>query len=96
VGGIGLAIAAALTEKGASVMASRRTWELRAAPARLPLLSGVRLRRHYIGPMKQRNWGRTVFISVQPVRGWAGEVRPTSIIQRFATPEEVAVLVAFV
>jgi hypothetical protein len=27
------------------------------------VLSGVRLSRHYIGPMKQRNWGRIVFIS---------------------------------
>ena len=27
------------------------------------VLSGVRLSRHYIGPMKQANWGRIVFIS---------------------------------
>src|SRR6266516_1192111 len=27
------------------------------------VLSGVRLSRHYIGPMMQRNWGRIVFIS---------------------------------
>jgi NAD(P)-dependent dehydrogenase (short-subunit alcohol dehydrogenase family) len=27
------------------------------------VLSGVRLSRHYIGPMQQRNWGRIVFIS---------------------------------
>src|SRR6266436_2420016 len=27
------------------------------------VLSGVRLSRHYIGPMKQQNWGRIVFIS---------------------------------
>jgi NAD(P)-dependent dehydrogenase (short-subunit alcohol dehydrogenase family) len=27
------------------------------------VLSGVRLSRHYIGPMKQSNWGRIVFIS---------------------------------
>ncbi len=27
------------------------------------VLSGVRLSRHYIGPMKQRNWGRIIFIS---------------------------------
>jgi NAD(P)-dependent dehydrogenase (short-subunit alcohol dehydrogenase family) len=27
------------------------------------VLSGVRLSRHYIGPMKERNWGRIVFIS---------------------------------
>src|SRR5450755_2422484 len=26
-------------------------------------MSGVRLSRHYIGPMKQKNWGRIVFIS---------------------------------
>jgi len=127
------------------------------------VLSGVRLSRHYIGPMKQKNWGRIVFISSEsalqiPVemihygmtktaqlavsRGLAetttgtavtvnavlpgptasegvndfvdglarnkgvdrgsiereffSQGRPTSIIQRFATPEEVAALVAFV
>lgn len=127
------------------------------------VLSGVRLSRHYIGPMKQRNWGRVVFISSEsglqiPVemihygmtktaqlavsRGLAETtagtgvtvnavlpgptssegvvdfvdrlskeegvdreefereffrtVRPTSILQRFATPGEVAALVAFV
>jgi NAD(P)-dependent dehydrogenase (short-subunit alcohol dehydrogenase family) len=27
------------------------------------VLSGVRMSRHYIGPMKQQNWGRIVFIS---------------------------------
>jgi NAD(P)-dependent dehydrogenase (short-subunit alcohol dehydrogenase family) len=27
------------------------------------VLSGVRLSRHYIGPMKQKNWGRIIFIS---------------------------------
>jgi len=27
------------------------------------VLSGVRLSRHYIGPMKEKNWGRIVFIS---------------------------------
>ncbi|HLY19823.1 MAG TPA: SDR family oxidoreductase [Bryobacteraceae bacterium] len=27
------------------------------------VLSGVRLSRHYIGPMKKRNWGRIIFIS---------------------------------
>jgi NAD(P)-dependent dehydrogenase (short-subunit alcohol dehydrogenase family) len=127
------------------------------------VLSGVRLSRHYIGPMKKRNWGRIVFISSEsgiqiPVemihygmtktallavsRGLAettvgtavtvnavlpgptasegankfvdglakakgvdrssverqffSEGRPTSLIQRFATPEEIAALVAFV
>jgi NAD(P)-dependent dehydrogenase (short-subunit alcohol dehydrogenase family) len=127
------------------------------------VLSGVRLSRHYIGPMKQKNWGRIVFISSEsalqiPVemihygmtktaqlaisRGLAettagtavtvnavlpgptasegvnqfvdglartkgvdrgsiereffSEARPTSIIQRFERPEEVAALVAFV
>src|SRR6266436_4551629 len=27
------------------------------------VLSGVRLSRHYIGPMKQKNWGRIIFVS---------------------------------
>jgi NAD(P)-dependent dehydrogenase (short-subunit alcohol dehydrogenase family) len=27
------------------------------------VMSGVRLSRHYIGPMKEKNWGRIVFIS---------------------------------
>jgi NAD(P)-dependent dehydrogenase (short-subunit alcohol dehydrogenase family) len=127
------------------------------------VLSGVRLSRHYIGPMKKNNWGRIVFISSEsalqiPVemihygmtktaqlavsRGLAettagtavtvnavlpgpteseGVVefvdkmaqnqgvdresvereffrtaRPSSILKRFATPQEVADLVAFV
>lgn len=127
------------------------------------VLSGVRLSRHYIGPMRQKNWGRVVFISSEsalqiPVemihygmtktaqlavsRGLAEttagtaltvnavlpgptasegvtdfvdrlattqgverravekefftSARPSSIIRRFATPEEVAALVAFV
>jgi NAD(P)-dependent dehydrogenase (short-subunit alcohol dehydrogenase family) len=127
------------------------------------VLSGVRLSRHYIGPMKQQNWGRVVFISSEsglqiPVemihygmtktaqlaisRGLAEttagtavtvnavlpgptesegvvgfvnklaaekgvkrqelekeffeKARPSSILQRFATPEEVAAVVAFI
>src|SRR5580700_8476831 len=127
------------------------------------VLSGVRLSRHYIGPMKQKNWGRIIFISSESAlqipaemihygmtktaqlaisRGLAettagtavtvnavlpgptasegvtqfvdglarakgvdrssvereffSEARPTSIIQRFEKPEEVAALVAFV
>lgn len=127
------------------------------------VLSGVRLSRHYLGPMKRRNWGRVVFISSEsalqiPVemihygmtktaqlavsRGLAETTagtavtvnavlpgptasegvnqfvetlasergvgrdrvereffqtaRPTSILRRFATPEEVAAVVAFV
>jgi NAD(P)-dependent dehydrogenase (short-subunit alcohol dehydrogenase family) len=127
------------------------------------VLSGVRLSRHYIGPMKHKNWGRIVFISSESAlqipaemihygmtktaqlaisRGLAettsgtavtvnavlpgptasegattfvdklakaqgidrgafereffAKARPTSIIQRFATSEEVASLVAFV
>jgi NAD(P)-dependent dehydrogenase (short-subunit alcohol dehydrogenase family) len=126
-------------------------------------MSGVRLSRHYLGPMKQKNWGRIVFISSEsglqiPVemihygmtktaqlaisRGLAEttagtavtvnavlpgptesegvidfvdrlasergtdrqafereffeKARPSSILQRFATPEEVASVVAFV
>lgn len=27
------------------------------------VMSGVRLSRHYLGPMKERNWGRIIFIS---------------------------------
>jgi NAD(P)-dependent dehydrogenase (short-subunit alcohol dehydrogenase family) len=127
------------------------------------VLSGVRLSRHYLGAMKQRNWGRIVFISSEsalqtPVemihygmtktaqlaisRGLAEttvgtavtvnavlpgptesegvsefvarlaaergidrsavekeffqHARPSSILQRFERPEEVAALVAFV
>lgn len=127
------------------------------------VLSGVRLSRHYIGPMRQKNWGRIVFISSEsalqiPVemihygmtktaqlaisRGLAETTagtaitvnavlpgptesegvadfvdrlasekgvdrhaieqeffktaRPSSILQRFATPEEVAAVVVFV
>jgi NAD(P)-dependent dehydrogenase (short-subunit alcohol dehydrogenase family) len=127
------------------------------------VLSGVRMSRHYMGPMKQQNWGRIVFISSEsalqiPVemihygmtktaqlaiaRGLAettagtavtvnsvlpgptasegvdgfvdnlartkgvdrgaiereffSKSRPTSLIRRFETPEEIAALVAFV
>jgi NAD(P)-dependent dehydrogenase (short-subunit alcohol dehydrogenase family) len=127
------------------------------------VLSGVRLSKHYMVPMKERNWGRIVFISSEsalqiPVdmihygmtktaqlavsRGLAEamagtgvtvnavlpgptasegvtdfveklaagqgldsaaiereffrDVRPSSLIKRFATPAEVAALVAFV
>ena len=127
------------------------------------VLSGVRLSRHYIGAMKERNWGRIVFISSESAlqippemihygmtktaqlaisRGLAEttagtavtvnavlpgptasegvtefvqqlakgqgtdvaavereffrDVRPSSLIKRFATPAEVAALVAFV
>jgi NAD(P)-dependent dehydrogenase (short-subunit alcohol dehydrogenase family) len=127
------------------------------------VLSGVRLSRHYMDGMRQRNWGRIVFISSESglqippemihygmtktaqlavSRGLAEttkgtgvtvnavlpgptasegvaefvaqlandrgidresvereffrDARPSSIIQRFATPDEVAVLVAFV
>lgn len=218
-GGIGLAIATALAEEGASVIVNGRTQErvdsalkrsgatygiaadlgtesgARAVTARFPevdilvnnlgifepkpfeqisdddwrrffevnVLSGVRLSRHYLEPMKRRNWGRIVFISSEsalqiPVemihygmtktaqlaisRGLAettagtavtvnavlpgptasegvnefvdrlartksvdrgsiereffSEARPTSILQRFARPEEIAALVAFV
>ena len=127
------------------------------------VLSGVRLSRHYIGSMKQKNWGRIIFISSESglqipkemihygmtktaqlavSRGLAettsgtgvtvnavlpgptksegvleflgrlaaaggvdastiereffAKARPSSLLQRFATPEEVAAVVAFV
>lgn len=127
------------------------------------VMSGVRLSRHYVGPMKQKNWGRIVFISSESglqipaemihygmtktaqlaisrglaetlagtavtvnavlpgptasegVEEFVGRiassqaiersavereffeiVRPSSILRRFVTPEEVAALVAFV
>lgn len=126
------------------------------------VLSGVRMSRHYIGPMKQKNWGRIIFISSEsglqiPIemihygmtktaqlaisRGLAEtttgtavtvnavlpgptdsegvaefvdrlakergisrsalekeffqKARPSSILQRFASPDEVAAVVAF-
>ena len=127
------------------------------------VLSGVRLSRHYIGPMRRKNWGRMVFISsesglqipkemihygvtktaqIAVARGLAEttagtgvtvnsvlpgptrsegveefvgklasangvdraaverefftKARPSSLLQRFATPEEVAAVVTFV
>jgi len=127
------------------------------------VMSGVRLSRAYLGAMKQRNWGRIVFISSESgicppaemvhygvsksaqlslsrglaetcagtgvtvnsvlpgptltegartffntlareqgigfddaVRKFFAEGRPTSILQRFATPDEVAALVTYV
>jgi NAD(P)-dependent dehydrogenase (short-subunit alcohol dehydrogenase family) len=114
------------------------------------VMSGVRLSRAYIGAMKQRNWGRIIFISSESgicppaemvhygmtksaqlsvSRGLAetcvgtltegakaffetlaaqqgigfdeatkkffAEARPTSLIQRFAKPEEVASMVTY-
>jgi NAD(P)-dependent dehydrogenase (short-subunit alcohol dehydrogenase family) len=127
------------------------------------VLSGVRLSRHYIGGMRQRNWGRIVFVSsesalqiptemihygvtktaqIAVARGLAETLagtgvtvnsvlpgptvsegvggflddlaaargvdqatvereffttaRPTSILQRFATPDEVAAMIVYV
>jgi NAD(P)-dependent dehydrogenase (short-subunit alcohol dehydrogenase family) len=127
------------------------------------VMSGVRLSRHYIGPMKRNNWGRIIFMSSESalqipvemihygmtktaqlaisrglaettagtavtvnavlpgpteservvgfVKSLAAEkgvereavekeffekARPSSILQRFATPEEIASVVAFV
>jgi NAD(P)-dependent dehydrogenase (short-subunit alcohol dehydrogenase family) len=127
------------------------------------VLSGIRLARHYVGGMRERNWGRIVFISSESalqiptemihygmtktaqlavarglaetlagtgvtvnsvlpgptasegVEAFVGQMaaargvdaataereffataRPSSIIQRFATPDEVAALVAYV
>jgi NAD(P)-dependent dehydrogenase (short-subunit alcohol dehydrogenase family) len=127
------------------------------------VLSGVRMSRHYIGPMKQKNWGRIVFISSESAlqipkemihygmtktaqiaiarglaettagtgvtvnsvlpgptksegvvafvdrlasasgvdsaaveRDFFSKARPSSLLQRFATTEEIAAVVAFV
>jgi NAD(P)-dependent dehydrogenase (short-subunit alcohol dehydrogenase family) len=127
------------------------------------VLSGVRMSRHYIGPMRQKNWGRIVFISSESAlqipkemihygmtktaqlaiarglaettagtgvtvnsvlpgptksegvlafvdrlasangvdsntveRDFFTKARPSSLLQRFATTEEVAAVVAFV
>jgi NAD(P)-dependent dehydrogenase (short-subunit alcohol dehydrogenase family) len=123
------------------------------------VMSGVRLSRHYIGPMKQNNWGRIIFVSSESAlqiplemihygmtktaqlaisrglaettagtavtvnavlpgptesegvlgfvdrlaaerraieQGFFKSARPSSILQRFATTEEVADVVAFV
>jgi NAD(P)-dependent dehydrogenase (short-subunit alcohol dehydrogenase family) len=127
------------------------------------VLSGIRLSRHYIAPMKEKNWGRIVFVSSESAlqipaemihygmtktaqlavsRGLAettvgtavtvnavlpgptasegvqgfvdglakhqgvdrasveheffSKARPSSLLQRFETPEEIAALVAFV
>jgi NAD(P)-dependent dehydrogenase (short-subunit alcohol dehydrogenase family) len=127
------------------------------------VMSGVRLSRHYIGPMRQKNWGRIVFISSESAmltpkemihygmtktaqlaisrglaettagtavtvnavlpgptksegvlefvgklaaakgidsdtleREFLQQTRPSSLLRRFATPEEVAAVVAFV
>src|SRR6478735_5223306 len=94
----------------------------------LNVMSGVRLSRQYLPGMRERNWGRVIFISsesalqiptesiaygavkaavIATARGLA-EInagtgvtvnsvlpRPTSIIQRFASPDEVAALIVY-
>ncbi len=54
----------------------------------LNVLSGVRLSRAYLPGMKERNWGR--------IRGRVLQDRPSSLLKRFATTEEVASLVTYV
>jgi NAD(P)-dependent dehydrogenase (short-subunit alcohol dehydrogenase family) len=106
------------------------------------VLSGVRLSRHYVAGMRERNWGRIVFVSSESAlqipaemihygmtktaqlavaRGLAETLagtgvtvnsvlpgptasdgvgafvaRPSSILKRFLTPEEVASMVSYV
>ena len=55
--GIGFAVAAALVKEG---KISDDDW---FRFFEINVLSGVRLSRHYLPGMKQRNWGRIVFIS---------------------------------
>ena len=47
-------------------------------------MSGVRLSRYYLPKMMAKNWE------------FFGTVRPSSLLKRFAPPDEVAALVAFV
>src|SRR6267142_1930923 len=71
--GIGFAIAAALAREGALVILNGRSQASvdaalgrvreHAPGAEVNVLSGVRLARAYLPAMKQRNWGRVVFIS---------------------------------
>jgi len=84
------------------------------------VLSGVRLTRHYLRGMRERNWGRVVFVSSESAvqipaeefvrqlaesqavdvatveRQFFETARPSSIIQRFASPEEVAAMIVYV
>jgi NAD(P)-dependent dehydrogenase (short-subunit alcohol dehydrogenase family) len=47
-----------------AILLARNLYDLRTFPAGFRyVLSGVRLSRHYLGPMKRANWGRIVFIS---------------------------------
>jgi NAD(P)-dependent dehydrogenase (short-subunit alcohol dehydrogenase family) len=62
------------------------------------VLSGVRLSRMYLPGMKDRGWGRIVFISSESAinKEFFKTVRPTSLLKRFINTEEVASLVAYV
>ncbi len=66
------------------------------------VLSGIRLSRHYVRGMRARAWGRIVFVSSESVdqatieRDLFKTARPSSVIQRFASVEEVAAMIAYV
>ena len=66
------------------------------------VMSGVRLARHYLPGMKERDWGRIVFVSSESAVQIPSEMihygvtRPSSLLQRFIEPGEVAEMIAFV
>jgi NAD(P)-dependent dehydrogenase (short-subunit alcohol dehydrogenase family) len=64
------------------------------------VMSGVRLSRFYFPKMLKQNWGRIVFISSESSAQFEKEffvsARPSSLLKRFSTTEEVANLVAYV
>lgn len=57
------------------------------------VMSGVRTARHHVPRMVERGWRRTIFVSS---RQFVAANRPTSLIERLATTEEVANMVVYV
>jgi NAD(P)-dependent dehydrogenase (short-subunit alcohol dehydrogenase family) len=57
------------------------------------VLSGVRLSRVYFDKMLKKNWGRIIFISSET--DFFKTMRPTSLIQRFLSTDEVANMVTY-
>ncbi|MGY1411073.1 MULTISPECIES: SDR family oxidoreductase [unclassified Luteimonas] len=64
------------------------------------VMSGVRLGRHYAKGMRARGWGRIQFVSSEDASQmearFLAENRPSTLLRRFADPEEVAAMCVYI